>query len=254
MIDARAGGDRDVAGAPEALWRVLRRDDNANTFVMRDGLAREAALAIAREFEARGHKQVYWIEPMPRADLVPSLPFDPAGIRLRRLREDDLPAFLAYRSDPQVARYQGWWPMDEARARVFLREQREAGLDAAGAWCQLAIADAADDRLLGDLGVWRSPDRTEAELGISVSPASQGRGVGRRAMRAALTLLFADPCVVRVHACADARNLPCRRMLAAAGFRETGTAEVFVKEEACIEHRYRVERGEYASASQGESA
>jgi hypothetical protein len=32
-------------------------------------------------------------------------------------------------------------------------------------------------------------------------------------------------------------------MLIAAGFRDVGTAEVFVKEERCIEHRYRVERG-----------
>ena len=254
MADARAGADRAVADASDALWRVVRQDDNANAFVMRDGLARDAALAMVREFEARGHRQVYWIEPMPPTDRSPSLPFDRDGIRLRRLREDDLPNFLAYRSDPQVARYQGWWPMDEARARAFLREQADARLEAAGAWCQLAIADPVDDALLGDLGVWRSPDRTEAELGISVTPAAQGRGVGRRAMRAALALLFADPCVARVRACADARNLPCRRMLAAAGFRETGTAEVFVKEEACVEHRYLAERGDAAPASQGEIA
>jgi RimJ/RimL family protein N-acetyltransferase len=177
------------------------------------------------------------------------------GVRLRALRDDDLVRFLAYRSDPQVARYQGWSPMDEARAHAFLREQGAAAdPDAAGVWLQLAIADAASDVLLGDLGVWRSPDRTEAELGISVAPASQGRGVGRQAMRAALALLFADPVVARVHANADARNMPCRRMLVAAGFREAGTAEVFVKDEACIEHRYIVERGAFASAPEGDPA
>lgn len=181
------------------------------------------------------------------------LPLCVGEVRLRALRDDDLPRFLAYRSDPQVARYQGWWPMDEARARAFLHEHAAKGdPDAAGVWFQLAIADATTDVLLGDLGVWRSPDRTEAELGISVAPASQGRGIGRNAMRAALALLFADPGMARVRANADARNLPCRRMLSAAGFRETGTAEVFVKEEACIEHHYLAERGHPAQTSQGE--
>lgn len=183
------------------------------------------------------------------------LPLCVGEVRLRALRDDDLRIFIGYRSDPEVARYQGWRPMDEAQARAFLREKGAAAqLDTLGVWCQLAIADAANDALLGDLGVWRSPDRTEAELGISVAPASQGRGVGRQAMRAALALLFADPVVTRVHANADARNAPCRRMLVAAGFRETGTAEVFVKEEACIEHRYLVERGRIAAASEGDPA
>ncbi len=184
------------------------------------------------------------------------LPVCMGGVRLRALREDDdLAEFLAYRSDPLVARYQGWWPMDEAKARAFLREHgAKADLDSAGHWLQLAIADAADDALLGDLGVWLSHDRSEAELGITVAPASQGRGIGRSAMRAACALLFADPAVTRIHANADARNLPCRRMLAAAGFRETGTADVFVKEEACVEHRYTVERGRAAPASEGDIA
>ena len=178
------------------------------------------------------------------------------GVRLRALREgDDLAVFLGYRSDPLVARYQGWWPMDEAKARAFLREHgAKAGIDSAGHWLQLAIADAANDALLGDLGVWLSHDRSEAELGITVAPASQGRGIGRSAMRAACVLLFADPAMTRIHANADARNAPCRRMLAAAGFRETGTADVFVKEEACVEHRYTVERGRAAPASEGDIA
>lgn len=187
------------------------------------------------------------------------LPVREGDVRLRTLREaDDLAVFLGYRSDPQVARYQGWWPMDEAKARAFLREQGEAHPDphpdSAAGWRQLAIADAATDALLGDLGVWLSHDRSEAQIGITVAPAAQGQGVGRSAMRAALVLLFADPALARVRADADARNLPCRRMLAAAGFRETGTVEVFVKEEACIEHRHIVGRDQFAPASSGEFA
>lgn len=44
------------------LWAVHRQDDNGNRFVVRAGLAREEAERLAAELEARGHKQLYWIE------------------------------------------------------------------------------------------------------------------------------------------------------------------------------------------------
>jgi hypothetical protein len=46
---------------PPQLWSLVRLDDNGNEFVVRDGLDRAAAEALARTFEARGHKQSYWI-------------------------------------------------------------------------------------------------------------------------------------------------------------------------------------------------
>ncbi len=170
------------------------------------------------------------------------------SIRLRALRESDLADFHAYRSDPQVARYQGWQPMDEARALAFLRGQNNRSALEPGRWVRLAIADTPTDRLLGDIGLWLSHDRREAEIAITVAPSAQGRGVARNAIRAVFVLLSGEPALERIRADADARNLPSRRMLVAAGFREIGTAEVFVKEEACIEHRYRVERETFAPA------
>lgn len=41
---------------------VLRQDDNGNRFVMAAGLSREEAEQMVRTFEARGHKQLYWVE------------------------------------------------------------------------------------------------------------------------------------------------------------------------------------------------
>lgn len=51
------------APASANLWSVWRTDDNGNTFVVRQHLRQSEAQAIADEFEARGHKQMYWIEP-----------------------------------------------------------------------------------------------------------------------------------------------------------------------------------------------
>jgi len=45
------------------LWAVWRVDDNGNGFVVREHLSQEEARGVADEFEAHGHKQMYWIEP-----------------------------------------------------------------------------------------------------------------------------------------------------------------------------------------------
>ncbi|MEV6211048.1 (deoxy)nucleoside triphosphate pyrophosphohydrolase [Kitasatospora sp. NPDC051914] len=49
--------------------RVMRQDDNGNRFLVATGLGRAEAEALAAEFEARGHKQLYWVEAVePRAE------------------------------------------------------------------------------------------------------------------------------------------------------------------------------------------
>ncbi|WP_369824282.1 NUDIX domain-containing protein [Kitasatospora sp. Root187] len=51
-------------------YRVMRQDDNGNRFLVAKDLARPAAEALAAEFEARGHKQLYWVEPTPNRIVV----------------------------------------------------------------------------------------------------------------------------------------------------------------------------------------
>lgn len=46
---------------------------------------------------------------------------------LRRLRAEDLGALVAYRNDPEVARYQRWTDSDASRGR----QQAEAGKEPA---------------------------------------------------------------------------------------------------------------------------
>ncbi|MFE4519805.1 SPOR domain-containing protein [Kitasatospora sp. NPDC056783] len=43
-------------------YRVMRQDDNGNRFLVARDLDRAAARRLAAEFEARGHKQMYWVE------------------------------------------------------------------------------------------------------------------------------------------------------------------------------------------------
>jgi len=48
--------------AIDSDWVVHRQDDNGNRFVVSTGLRREEAERLVAEFEARGHKQLYWVE------------------------------------------------------------------------------------------------------------------------------------------------------------------------------------------------
>lgn len=55
MIEHSDAADGDGACS---VWRL---DDNGNEFLVRDGLTEDEALSLVREFEARGHKQAYWV-------------------------------------------------------------------------------------------------------------------------------------------------------------------------------------------------
>ena len=46
----------------DATWAVYRIDDNGNQFVVRRHLNHDEARRLVEEFEARGHKQMYWAE------------------------------------------------------------------------------------------------------------------------------------------------------------------------------------------------
>ena len=43
-----------------ATWSVHRQDDNGNRYVVASGLAESDARKLVDEYDARGHKQLYW--------------------------------------------------------------------------------------------------------------------------------------------------------------------------------------------------
>jgi RimJ/RimL family protein N-acetyltransferase len=175
----------------------------------------------------------------PADNLLPR-PF-PGGC-LRRLRPSDLGAFQAYRSVPELGRYQGWSPMSEAEALAFLVKMESAVLFQPGQWVQLAIADPHTDVLIGDIGLRLSDDSQTGEVGFTLAPSAQGRGVACAAVQEALQVLFTATPVSRILAITDARNKPSVRLLERLGFacRETRTA-VFRGEE-CLERVFVLSR------------
>ena len=174
------------------------------------------------------------------------LPFFGKLVTLRRLSPSDLEAFQAYRSDPEVGRYQGWSKRPQKDARAFIEEMASAEFPVENRWFQLAIADRASDGLLGDMGVVvRNSGALVAEVGVSLSRQAQGRGFATEAVRAMLELLFKHTETERIEGITDTRNLPSNRLLERAGLRFCQTIDSTFRGEPCREHVYVITRSEW---------
>lgn len=140
---------------------------------------------------------------------------------LRDFTAADVARFAGYRAEPEVARYQSWSDFALEDAEAFLRQQSTAEFGRSGTWYQVAIADRASDVLLGDLALhFLASDARQFELGFTLSPAAQGRGIASEAVRSILDLLFAERGMHRAIAVVDARNAAAAQLLRAVGFRQ----------------------------------
>ncbi len=139
---------------------------------------------------------------------------------LRRFTTADAEAFAAYRSVPEVARYQSWdAPVSRTEALEMVEEFAQ-GDPAAPGWFQYAID--LDGVLIGDVGLNLHNNLRQAELGFTVSPAYQGNGYATEAVRGLLDQLFIERNLHRVSAECDARNTASARLLERVGFRQEG--------------------------------
>ena len=147
-----------------------------------------------------------------------------ARLVLRRFRPADLDAFVAYRSDPRIARYQSWEvPYRPSQARQLLAELEATHPDTPGEWFQFAVALRANDRLVGDCAAHvRADDPHQAEIGFTLAAEHQGRGYATEAVRRLLGYLLVERAKHRVSATCDDRNLRSAAVLERAGMRREG--------------------------------
>ena len=101
------------------------------------------------------------------------------------------------------------------------RRAGEAGEEGTGA--SFAVADPADGRLLGSLGLRLAdlPDGV-AEAGYWVAREARGRGVATHALRLAARWILEQGEVERLQLRADALNVPSQRVAEKAGFTREG--------------------------------
>jgi len=138
------------------------------------------------------------------------------------LVEADVPEFLAYRQDPEIARWQSWTPdYSRADALRLIKGQPASELPDAGGWIQLALRSRDVGNLLGDVAIHRLDSQPDTfEIGITLAAASRGRGLASEALDRVLEFLLIANSAHRVVAQCDARNEPVARLLGRVGFRQ----------------------------------
>ena len=137
-------------------------------------------------------------------------------LTLRRFRLDDLPALRAYRTDPDVARFQNWGDQnDETDLRRFVEEmQTRAPLEG----LQIAVAMRSTDALIGDLYI-RGSSEAQAEIGYTFARPHQGHGYATEAVVGLLNYCFKELQLHRVIAIAAVENTASWHLMERAGIR-----------------------------------
>jgi RimJ/RimL family protein N-acetyltransferase len=142
---------------------------------------------------------------------------------VRRFQDSDLAAFMAYRNDPAVSRYQNWDTLTAPRAQALLQEQRHLEPGTPGPWFQFALALKGSGQLVGDCGLQvLLQDARQAQVSVSLAPVHQGTGLATEALTTLLDYAFINLDLHRVIAVMDAENAGPVRLFERVGMRREG--------------------------------
>jgi RimJ/RimL family protein N-acetyltransferase len=170
------------------------------------------------------------------------LPQDTLRLVLRRFERGDLPTFQSYRSDPEIARYQGWEPMTDADAVAFVDKHSRLEFGVDDQWIQIAIVLRETSELIGDIGLRVFEGGRAAEIGYTLAAAAHGRGFAVEAVAGLVDALFRDTTVARVVAVTDERNEASIRLLKRLRMRLEKTEATTFRGEPCVEQTYTLEK------------
>lgn len=141
---------------------------------------------------------------------------------LRRFREQDLAAFINYRSDPSIAEYQSWnAPYPKEQALDFWNYQKDLKEDTPDKWQQIAIELKQTNELIGDCAVHTLKDTRQIEIGYTLASQFQKNGYMTEALSSLVNHLFAKD-KHRIFAQLDANNDRSAKLLERLNFRKEG--------------------------------
>jgi len=142
-------------------------------------------------------------------------------LKLSQLMANDALKMYEYRSDPEVCRYQTFEPGSLNEVEEFIAGLQSNDFDTPDSWFQFAVRLRESGLLIGDLGThFMADDPHQVEIGITVGPANQGRGLATEAVSGILGHLLGSIQKHRVFASVDPRNGSCIALLKRVGMRE----------------------------------
>ena len=167
---------------------------------------------------------------------------------LRRFQDSDLESFVAYRSDPDIARFQSWDNFGTAEGQHFIDEMHTLNPGIPGKWFQFAIELKSEKKLIGDCALFiHTDDDSLAEIGFSLSAEFQGQGYAKEAVTSLLNYIFNDLGKRRTIAVTDTRNVKSVNLLEKIGMRREGefVENVFFKGAWGSEYSYAILQKEW---------
>lgn len=141
------------------------------------------------------------------------------SLKISPLGLGDLDSFVAYRQDPEIARYQSWdVSFNSGQGLELIQSQLQIDFPNQGDWLQLAIQNRQTGELLGDLALHALEALDEYEIGFTLARRFQKQGFGYEAASALLSYLFDVKHAKAVIACTDTRNQASINLLLKLGF------------------------------------
>jgi len=144
-----------------------------------------------------------------------SIPLQTERLTIRRFTDADLPALVANRAPP--------FAMSEERGRAIIEEMQGKEPGSPGDWYLFAVELRETGALVGDIAFRvNSEEARQAEVGYTLAPAHQGKGLASEGVSAFLDYAFDAFNLHRVVAYVDVENRPSWALLERLRFRREG--------------------------------
>jgi RimJ/RimL family protein N-acetyltransferase len=141
-------------------------------------------------------------------------------LRIRPPTPSDAEAVYAYRSLPDVLRFQGWRPQSVAEVAERFAAQAVNPPDQPDTRYPHVLERIPDGVILGDCLFHLLSDVRQVEIGITVAPQFQRQGYALEAIRTMLEYAFDPWGRHRAIASVDPRNLASMTLMRRVGFRQ----------------------------------
>jgi RimJ/RimL family protein N-acetyltransferase len=143
--------------------------------------------------------------------------FETPRLIARRFEPRDLAAFVAMRSNPQIAEFQNWENFTDEDGRKFLSwvQGRDPGDPG---WFQFALEEKSSGAFIGDCGLRiLESDNRLAQIGYTIAAPFWNRGYASEAVVTLIDYAFITFPLHRISASVDPLNTRSLRVLEKAG-------------------------------------